>query len=83
MIALRVAVTALVVIRKLATFCPAATTAVPTRAALESLDAIVSVAPPANHYDFGFLAPCPCGGLMLHGDSDELVPSTLNNSSRI
>jgi alpha/beta superfamily hydrolase len=34
----------------------------------------VSVAPPANHYDFGFLAPCPTGGLMLHGDSDELVP---------
>jgi hypothetical protein len=32
------------------------------------------VAPPANHYDFGFLAPCPCGGLMLHGDADELVP---------
>jgi alpha/beta superfamily hydrolase len=24
----------------------------------------VSVAPPASHYDFGFLAPCPCGGLM-------------------
>jgi alpha/beta superfamily hydrolase len=36
----------------------------------------VSVAPPANHYDFGFLAPCPCGGLMLHGDADELVPET-------
>jgi alpha/beta superfamily hydrolase len=34
----------------------------------------VSVAPPANHYDFGFLAPCPCGGLLVHGDSDELVP---------
>jgi len=34
----------------------------------------VSVAPPANHYDFGFLAPCPCSGLMLHGDADELVP---------
>jgi alpha/beta superfamily hydrolase len=34
----------------------------------------VSVAPPANHYDFGFLAPCPCGGLMMHGDADELVP---------
>ncbi len=34
----------------------------------------VSVAPPANHYDFGFLAPCPCGGLMMHGDTDELVP---------
>jgi alpha/beta superfamily hydrolase len=36
----------------------------------------VSVAPPANHYDFGFLAPCPCGGLMLHGDNDELVPES-------
>ena len=34
----------------------------------------VSVAPPSNHYDFGFLAPCPCGGLLVHGDSDELVP---------
>lgn len=34
----------------------------------------ISVAPPANHYDFGFLAPCPCGGLLVHGDSDELVP---------
>lgn len=34
----------------------------------------ISVAPPANHYDFGFLAPCPCGGLMIAGDSDELVP---------
>ncbi len=34
----------------------------------------VSVAPPASHYDFGFLAPCPCGGLMIHGGADELVP---------
>ncbi|HEX4259782.1 MAG TPA: alpha/beta hydrolase [Acetobacteraceae bacterium] len=34
----------------------------------------ISVAPPANHYDFGFLAPCPCGGLMLHGDADDMVP---------
>ncbi len=34
----------------------------------------VSVATPASHYDFGFLAPCPCSGLMVHGDSDELVP---------
>jgi uncharacterized protein len=34
----------------------------------------VSVAPPAAHYDFGFLAPCPCGGLMIHGDGDDLVP---------
>ena len=34
----------------------------------------VSIAPPASHYDFGFLAPCPCGGLMIHGDADEPVP---------
>lgn len=34
----------------------------------------ISVAPPANHYDFGFLAPCPCGGLLVHGGTDELVP---------
>ncbi|QNT78130.1 alpha/beta hydrolase [Entomobacter blattae] len=34
----------------------------------------ISVAPPANHYDFGFLAPCPCGGLMIAGDADNLVP---------
>jgi alpha/beta superfamily hydrolase len=34
----------------------------------------VSVSAPASHYDFGFLAPCPCNGLMLHGADDELVP---------
>ncbi|MGC9268902.1 alpha/beta hydrolase [Acidiphilium sp.] len=34
----------------------------------------ISVGTPAAHYDFGFLAPCPCGGLMIHGDADELVP---------
>jgi alpha/beta superfamily hydrolase len=34
----------------------------------------VSISPPASHYDFGFLAPCPCNGLMLHGADDELVP---------
>jgi alpha/beta superfamily hydrolase len=34
----------------------------------------VSISAPASHYDFGFLAPCPCGGLILHGEQDELVP---------
>ena len=34
----------------------------------------ISVAPPANMYDFGFLAPCPSSGLVIHGDSDEIVP---------
>ncbi len=34
----------------------------------------VSIAPPANMYDFSFLAPCPCGGLVLQGDKDGIVP---------
>lgn len=34
----------------------------------------VSISTPASHYDFGFLAPCPCSGLILHGAEDELVP---------
>jgi uncharacterized protein len=33
----------------------------------------ISVAPPAGYFDFGFLAPCPCGGLMVAGDNDELA----------
>jgi len=38
------------------------------------IDGFVSVAPPANVYDFTFLAPCPSSGLILHGTGDELVP---------
>lgn len=38
------------------------------------IDSFVTVAPPANIYDFSFLAPCPSSGLIVHGDSDELVP---------
>lgn len=34
----------------------------------------VSVAPPANMFDFSFLAPCPCGGLIVQGDKDGIVP---------
>lgn len=34
----------------------------------------VSVAPPANEYDFTFLAPCPQSGLIVHGGKDNLVP---------
>lgn len=34
----------------------------------------VSVAPPSNMYDFSFLAPCPCGGLVVQGDKDGIVP---------
>ena len=36
----------------------------------------VSISAPASHYDFGFLAPCPCSGLILHGAQDELVPES-------
>jgi hypothetical protein len=38
------------------------------------LDGFLSVAPPANMFDFSFLAPCPASGLILHGDRDEIVP---------
>jgi len=34
----------------------------------------ISVAPPANHYDFSFLAPCPSSGLMINGSADRVVP---------
>lgn len=35
----------------------------------------VSVAPPANIYDFSFLAPCPSSGLIVQGGRDNVVPS--------
>ena len=33
----------------------------------------ISVSPPANIYDFSFLAPCPSSGLVIQGQSDEIV----------
>ena len=33
----------------------------------------ISVAPPANMYDFTFLAPCPASGIIIQGDGDEVV----------
>jgi alpha/beta superfamily hydrolase len=38
------------------------------------IDGFISVAPPANMFDFGFLAPCPASGLIIHGSADTLVP---------
>ena len=38
------------------------------------IEAFISVSPPANQYDFSFLAPCPSSGLILQGDQDTLVP---------
>jgi uncharacterized protein len=39
------------------------------------IDAFVCVAPPANLYDFSFLAPCPSSGLVINGEKDRVVPS--------
>jgi alpha/beta superfamily hydrolase len=38
------------------------------------ISGFVSVAPPANLYDFTFLAPCPASGIIVHGDADRIVP---------
>jgi alpha/beta superfamily hydrolase len=38
------------------------------------IDGFISIAPPANLYDFSFLAPCPSSGLIIHGTDDEHVP---------
>src|SRR5579883_2579118 len=38
------------------------------------IEGFISVAPPANMYDFSFLAPCPSSGLIIHGDKDAVVP---------
>jgi len=34
----------------------------------------ISIAPPASIYDFSFLAPCPASGMIIQGNSDEVVP---------
>lgn len=38
------------------------------------IDRFIAVAPPANVYDFGFLAPCPSSGLIVGAEKDEVVP---------
>jgi len=38
------------------------------------IDRFIAVAPPANVFDFTFLAPCPSSGLIVQGDKDEVVP---------
>ena len=34
----------------------------------------VSVAPPANIFDFSFLAPCPASGMIVNGSANDIVP---------
>lgn len=38
------------------------------------IQGFLSVAPPANLYDFSFLAPCPSSGLIIRGEKDNVVP---------
>ena len=38
------------------------------------IESFIAVSPPANIYDFTFLAPCPSSGLVLQGDQDTVVP---------
>lgn len=33
----------------------------------------ISIAPPANMYDFSFLAPCPASGIFIQGTADTVV----------
>jgi hypothetical protein len=39
------------------------------------IEGFIAVAPPANLYDFSFLAPCPSSGLFINGERDRVVPS--------
>ena len=38
------------------------------------IDGFISVAPPANMFDFSFLAPCPSSGMIIQGAEDDIVP---------
>jgi alpha/beta superfamily hydrolase len=38
------------------------------------ISGFVSIAPPANMYDFTFLAPCPSSGIIINGAADRVAP---------
>jgi alpha/beta superfamily hydrolase len=38
------------------------------------IEGFISISPPANMYDFSFLAPCPSSGLIVQGSADDVVP---------
>jgi len=38
------------------------------------IDGFIAIAPPANTFDFSFLAPCPASGQIIHGSADDVVP---------
>lgn len=37
------------------------------------LEGFLAISPPANLYDFSFLAPCPSSGLVIQGNRDDVV----------
>src|SRR5690606_21440172 len=37
------------------------------------IEGFIAVSPPANMYDFTFLAPCPSSGLIIQGTADTVV----------
>ncbi|MDR0677502.1 MAG: alpha/beta hydrolase [Holosporaceae bacterium] len=39
------------------------------------ISGFVSVCPPANLYDFSFLAPCPVSGMIINGQDDVICPT--------
>jgi alpha/beta superfamily hydrolase len=47
------------------------------------VDGFISVSPPANLYDFTFLAPCPVSGLFIQGEADTIVtPESVNQLAK-
>ena len=42
----------------------------------------ISVSPPADKFDFSFLAPCPASGLIIHGEDNKRVPSEVVQKNR-
>ena len=38
------------------------------------IEGFISIAAPANRFDFTFLAPCPSSGLFVHGSEDRVAP---------
>ena len=40
------------------------------------IEGFIAVSPPADKYDFSFLAPCPVSGLIIQGNQDDIVNET-------
>ncbi|MBJ57797.1 MAG: alpha/beta hydrolase [Rickettsiales bacterium] len=40
------------------------------------IEGFIAISPPADKYDFSFLAPCPVSGLIIQGDKDDIVNET-------